>query len=83
MKRRDSGQTEGMEDGQGIEHLVVDREINHRANLRDVGQNSAMRQHDSLRLALRTGGKEHNRSLFRRSLQFKGTRKMNGVEHEP
>ena len=49
-----------MEDRQGVEEFVVDREIHHSADLGDVGQDGAMRQHDAFGLALRAGSEQHH-----------------------
>ena len=72
-----------MEDGQRIEHLVVDREVDHRANLRDVGKDGTVRQYHSLRLAFGTRGEQHDSGLFWRSRQLKPAREMDGIANQP
>ena len=77
------GETERMEDGQGVEHLVVYREIDHRTNLRDVGENGTMRQHDPLGLAFRAGGEQHHRRFVRCGRQGEAAREMQRPQQQP
>ena len=60
-----AGEAEGMEHRQRVEEFVFRRQIDHRAYLRNVGQQRAMRQHDALRLAFRAGREQHHGGRFR------------------
>ena len=55
-----AGKAEGMKQRQRNHEFVGRREVDHRADLRDVGQDAAMRVHHAFGFAFGTGGEQHH-----------------------
>ena len=58
---RGAGQTKRVKHRHRVEHRVAAVKVDHRRQLRAVGENVAMTEHDSLWIALRPAGEQHDR----------------------
>ena len=77
------GEPEGVKQRQGVENPVIDREIDHRANLPDVGEQGAMGQHHPLGLAFGAGCEQHHGGILGSTDPCGRERKWQRPQHQP